>query len=61
MPLPSAEAKLEGPASLTKDWRTESSRIGRFHKHDDFKLRPHGKWEWENKDSNPFNSRLLFS
>jgi hypothetical protein len=51
------EIKLEGPASWTKDWVTESSRVGFFYNHEDFKLKPHGTWAYESP-SNAFDSRL---
>ena len=58
-PPPETMVKMDGPASLTKDWRSESSRIGRYHGVDGFKLKPNGTWAFEASDSNPFNSKLF--
>ena len=40
-------AKLAGPASLTKDWRTEGSRIGRYWENPDFHLKKYGTWAFQ--------------
>jgi len=58
---PTGQAKMDGPASATKDWRTESSRIGRYLKDPTFKQMPYGTWKFNEGqgDSNPFNSRLF--
>ena len=40
---------LQGPGSLTKDWRTEASRIGRYWKDPNFNLKPYGEWEVKGK------------
>ena len=46
-PPPEAEVKLDGPASQTKDWRTEGSRIGRYWANDKFQVQPNGTWNFE--------------
>ena len=51
---PENKVELAGPASQTKDWRTESSRIGRYFGRDDFKLKPYGTWTFE--DAGPAHS-----
>jgi len=48
-PPPEAEVKLDGPASQTKDWRTEGSRIGRYWANDKFQVQPNGTWNFEKK------------
>jgi len=47
-----------GPGSLTKDWRSEASRVGRYHKNPTFELRPQGTWAFKQEGGNAFNSRL---
>ena len=40
---------LAGPAGLTKDWRTEASRIGRYWDDPNFALKPYGEWKIGNE------------
>ena len=60
-PPPETQVKMDGPASATKDWRTEGSRIGRYWANNTFQLKPNGTWDF-NKDpskGNAFDSRLF--
>lgn len=60
-PPPETQVKMDGPASLTKDWRTENSRIGRYWASPTFQLKPNGTWGFDKAvegESNAFNSRL---
>ena len=60
---PEAQVKLDGPASLTKDWRTEASRIGRYWEHDKFRVKANGTWGFDKPEgsSNAFDSKLLWN
>ena len=59
-PPPEAEVKGPGPASLTKDWRTEASRVGRYWEHEKFRVKPNGTWGFDSEKPNPFNSRIAY-
>ena len=48
---------LKGPGSATKDWRAESSRIGRFYHNPNFQPGGNGTWKMANASANPFEIR----
>ena len=56
---PETQVPLQGPASQTKDWRTEGSRIGRYWDHPTFQLQPQGTWNFEKEGGKVFDSRLF--